>query len=114
MTTASVPGFLPSTHGFHFGNDFPSEPVGSISVGFFSVPIGDASNGVCGGMAYAVRDMFEAGVPVPDVAMHPALNTPLYAYLVRRLFDSFDIPGGVLEYLAWQSPLSNQFRDTVG
>ena len=96
---SAVPGFLPSTHAFRFTNSFPNQPVLRIPVpGLGSVPIGDASRGLCGGMIYAVRDMFEIGAPPPADTTPPAPGTPLYRYIVRRLFDSFDIPRGVYRY----------------
>jgi hypothetical protein len=53
----AVPGFLPSRQGFRFANDFPHVPLRWIGVpGVIRIPIGDASNGLCGGMAFAARD----------------------------------------------------------
>jgi hypothetical protein len=97
--TAAVDGFAPSTHAFAFTNDFPRRPVLRVPVpGLGRLPIGDASCGLCGGMIYAVRDLFEAGLPVPPGTRPPAEDSPLYGYIVRRLFDSFDIPTGVARY----------------
>ena len=62
MDSNAVAGFLPTTFGFRFANDFPHVPVRHIGIpGVVSLPIGDASNGLCGGMAFAARDYFEAG-----------------------------------------------------
>lgn len=111
--SASVSNFLPSVNGFPFQNHWPSEP--DLSIPFIGGPIkiGDASKGLCGGMAYAVRDYFEDGQPVPTDPNNPALHTPLYNFIVRRLFDSFDIPAGVAKYMTWQLPTRHQFEDTV-
>ena len=104
MITRAVPGFLPSTSGFAFPNRFPRVPVRSIGIpGIVSVPIGDASNGLCGGMAFAARDYFEAGKPPPEVAEPPG-EGPLFDYFVDRLFDSFDLPLGPARYLKLMSP----------
>ncbi|MGZ6546217.1 MAG: hypothetical protein ACXVEI_12990 [Actinomycetota bacterium] len=101
---ASVPGFLPSTHGFRFANDFPKVPVRRIGIpGVVSIPIGDASNGLCGGMVFAVRDYFEAGRTPPADTTAPG-DGPLFDYLVSRLFDSFDLPFGPVRYLELMSP----------
>ncbi|MDX6227937.1 MAG: hypothetical protein QOI76_1327 [Frankiales bacterium] len=108
-----VKDFLPSIDGFHFQNHWPHEPDLTLPFPTGPLKIGDAANGLCGGMAYAVRDYFEAGLPIPAETDNPALHSPLYNYIVRRLFDSFDIPRGVADYLAWQLPTRNQFRDTV-
>jgi hypothetical protein len=104
MTTRAVPGFLPSTSGFAFPNRFPRVPVRSIGIpGIVSIPIGDASNGLCGGMAFAARDYFEARTSPPDVGEPPG-DGPLFDYLVDRLFDSFDLPLGPTRYLKLMSP----------
>jgi hypothetical protein len=104
MAGRSVPGFLPTTSGFHFPNAFPHVPVRRIGIpGIIEIPIGDASNGLCGGMALAARDHFEAGTPPPPDAEPPS-SGPLFDYLVRRLFDSFDLPTGPLRYLELMNP----------
>jgi hypothetical protein len=66
MTSVRVPRFVPSTRGPHFPNAFPHIPDVEIDLpGGVTVPVGDAANGLCGGMAYMVRDLFEAGLPPP-------------------------------------------------
>ena len=85
-----VPGFAPSTSGFHFRNSFTSVPLLTINVLGQNIPIGDASNGMCGGMVYAVRDFFESGVPMWPDTTSPA-SGPLFDYIVKRLFDSFNL-----------------------
>ncbi|MGH8860786.1 MAG: hypothetical protein ACRDVG_06055 [Jatrophihabitantaceae bacterium] len=109
----SVPGFLPSTHGFHFGNSWPDEPVLTIPFPTGPISIGNAAGGLCGGMAFAVRDFFEDALPIPATTTNPAVHTPLYDYLIRRMFDSFDIPAGVATFYAWQLPTRDQGRDMV-
>jgi hypothetical protein len=105
MPRQTVPGFLPSTSGFRFANSFPHVPVRRIGIpGLVSVPIGDASNGLCGGMAFAARDYFEAKRPPPQDTTAPG-EGPLFDYLVDRLFDSFDLPLGPARYLQLMSPL---------
>jgi hypothetical protein len=63
-----------------------------------SLPIGDASNGLCGGMAFAVRDYFEASRPPPPDTTPPS-DGPLFEYVVQRLLDSFHLPYGPARYL---------------
>jgi hypothetical protein len=101
--SARVAGFRPSTSGFKFTNNFPSMPYTPINIGGTQVPIGDASNGMCGGMVYAVRDYFEAGMPPPPNTLPPAGGT-LFNHLSTRLFDSFNLPGGPLKYLHLMNP----------
>jgi hypothetical protein len=99
----SVPGFLPSTNGLRFVNAWPDEPVVVVSVpGFGDVKIGNASNGLCGGMVFLVRDVFEAHLP-PIQDPQPARGTPLFDYIVQRLIASYHIPDGVLRYFAWMN-----------
>lgn len=96
---AAVPGFRPSIHGFAFTNDFPPGPAVRIGpAGRRQLAIGDASRGLCGGMTFAVRDLFEAGRLPPATDQPPAPGTPLFRYLVRRLIESWDLPGGGLSY----------------
>ena len=105
MTSNQVPGFLPSTSGFRFPNSFPSVPLRWIGIpGVLRVPIGDASNGLCGGMAFAARDYFERGQP-PRPDTEPPDEGPLFDYLVDRLFDSFDLPLGPARYFELMNPL---------
>ncbi len=103
--SSRVPNFLPSTAGFRFPNSFPHVPVRRIGLpGVVSIPIGDASDGLCGGMAFAARDYFEAGRPPPRDSSPPAEDTPLFRYLVDRLFRSFDLPAGPARYLELMNP----------
>jgi hypothetical protein len=87
----AVSGFLPSSAGFHFSNStFPHVPDLTISVFGQMIGIGDASNGLCGGMVYAARDYFEAGIPIPGDTTNPSSGA-LFDYIVKRLFDSFNL-----------------------
>lgn len=100
----AVPGFKASVDGLHFTNSFPSEPDIVVDAGpLGKVPIGDASNGLCGGMVYTAMDVFTAGLPpIPDT-QQPAQGSALFNYIVSRLFASFDIPAGVLTYYDWMN-----------
>jgi hypothetical protein len=97
-----VPGFRPSQDAFQFTNSFPPAPAVSLDLGpAGTIGVGDASGGLCGGMVFAVRDLVEAGQARPDLTSPPAPDSPLFGYLVRRLLDSWDVPGGVFRYLRW-------------
>jgi hypothetical protein len=99
-----VPGFDPVRSGYHFANAFPAVPLYDVYIeGFGTVPLGDASNGLCGGMAFAVRDMFENGFVPPAQTSAPG-SGPLYNEIVDRLIDSFELPFGPIDYLYWMSP----------
>ncbi len=99
----AVPGFLPSQNGLRFVNAWPTVPLYEAKVpALGTVPIGNASGGLCGGMVFTVRDVFEFGLPPLQDGL-PDKATPLFDYIVRRLFDSFHIPAGVLRYYAWMN-----------
>ena len=89
VNDATVPGFHPSTHGFHFANAWPSGPT--IRFGPLDpriIGVGDASTGLCGGMVYTVADLFAAGVPVPPDREPFANGSPRFAAIVRRQVES--------------------------
>jgi len=107
----TVGDFTPSSRGLHFPNEFPpGTPAvpgvpATISIPRFgTIPINDASNGLCGGMVFAARDYVEAGMAPPADTTPPGSDTPLFRFLGRRLLDSWDLPGGVLRYLYLMNP----------
>jgi len=88
---SAVQGFLPSTHGLHFPNRFPSGPmirIGPVSTSLFG--LADASNGLCGGMAWYVRERVEAGLPIPADTDPPANGSSLFRALVLRQVKSLE------------------------
>ncbi|KQC40300.1 hypothetical protein [Frankia sp. ACN1ag] len=100
VVRSAVPGFLPSVSAFRFTNSFDVQPLLALRLpGLpWGLGIGDASRGLCGGMIFAVRDLFEAGLAVPPDVEPPRRGSPLYGYFVRRLLASFDLPRGVARY----------------
>jgi hypothetical protein len=104
MTSVRVPGFLPSTRGLHFPNAFPHVPNLEIELpGGTTLPIGDAANGLCGGMAWTVRDLFEAGLAPPALTRAPG-DGPVFRYVADRLLDSLSLPFGPATYLKLMHP----------
>ena len=104
MPSVRVPGFLPSTRGLHFPNAFPHVPNLEIPLpGGLGIGVGDAANGLCGGMAWTVRDLFEAGLEPPPLTVAPG-EGPLFDYVARRLLESFDLPRGPALYLELMNP----------
>ena len=101
MKSVRVEGFTPSVSGFRFANSFPHEPVLAVQLGGGRIGVGNAANGLCGGMVFAARDLFEAGFAPPPTTEPPASGSPLFRYVVRRLFHSFDLPVGPARYMAW-------------
>ena len=91
MSERVVPGFLPSTHGLHYANAWPPGPT--VKFGPLDpriIGVGDAKNGLCGGMCYTVRDLFEANVPVPPDRSPPDNGSPRFNSIVRRQVQSLD------------------------
>jgi hypothetical protein len=88
---STVPGFLPSTNGLHFANRFSRSPlisIGPMATNLFG--LADASNGLCGGMAWYVRERFEAGQPIPPDREAPANGSPLFRTLFARQLKSLE------------------------
>jgi hypothetical protein len=90
MTSVRVPGFLPSTNGLVYPNAWPNNPIRQFRLGnVATLNIGDAANGLCGGMSFTVADLFRAGLRPGDHPMPPA-GSPRYQYIVDRQIASFD------------------------
>ncbi|WP_057176780.1 hypothetical protein [Paraburkholderia caribensis] len=99
--------FKPSRHGFHFANSFGDVPYSlpPLRGSLLDYKYGNAKNGLCAGMVFAVRDYFEFHVPIPDTRTLPAgEEDPLFNYIVSRLFDSFTV-ADVSLYLKYMHPL---------
>lgn len=94
-------GFLPSEHGLAFTNSWPRAPAVEVPTPLGALGIGNAARGLCGGMVFAALDYWHAGIRPP--AEQPAPGSPLYRYLVRRLIESWHIPGGVARYYQWMN-----------
>ena len=96
-----VSGFLPGANGLHFLNNWPSGiPDYTFSVLGQTLTLGDAGNGLCGGMVFTVKDLFETGLLPPTDTGVPAGGTPLFNYIVARLTNSFN-EDNVNQYLSW-------------
>jgi hypothetical protein len=88
--------FLPSTSGLKFANSFPDGvPVLRLPIPWLgvSIPIGDASHGVCGGMVYAALDLFLAQprLEAPPDRLPPPAGSPVTQFVLQRLLDSFTL-----------------------
>jgi Aegerolysin len=104
----AIRGFLPSSNGFQFSNKWPDEALIRLIKmpdPFGDITIGNASNGICGGMVYAVADYYAADRLPPSQMTNPAgIGDPLFDYRVNRLIDSFELPGGPLKYYQYMEP----------
>ena len=107
MASNAVPGFLPSRHGFAFANHWPTAPARVFRLGLVQVGIGDASRGLCGGMAFVARDRFELGGLALAGAPQPEPGTPLFEEIVRRQLDSFG-PLWTVPLRFWLAALGGQ------
>lgn len=106
VASVRVAGFRPSSSGLRFANRFPPAPFWRLRLGrFVRVEIGDASNGLCGGMTFLAADEHRAGGGPPPDTTAPGPSSQLYARILRRQVDSFD--GGRLPLRFWSmaSPL---------
>jgi hypothetical protein len=105
-----VPGFLPSQNAPLFPNDgivnqqpmpWPPGTVLTVSIpGLPTVSIDATHFGLCGGMAFLTRDIFQAGTPQLRGTVCTQIPVALANYLVTRLEQSFDGPATVLRWLA--------------
>jgi hypothetical protein len=88
-TVVRVPDFLPSANGLRFGNAWPHEPDLALRVmGRQLIGIGDAANGLCGGMSFVIADNHLAGTPIWPDAGPPAQGSSHFRTIVRRQIDS--------------------------
>lgn len=101
--SAVLTGFDPLVHGFRFNNAFPPHPHIQLPTPFGRIRIGDAKNGLCGGMVFAALDYFHAGQPVPETRKPPSGDI-LFDYIVKRLYDSFNLPFGIGGYIELMQP----------
>jgi hypothetical protein len=96
-TCTPVGPFLPSRHGFRFGNLFSTTiplpgPLPSISPEF----------GLCGGMASAALDYFLSCISIPSTTAVPASGSTLFKYLLSRQLDSLGPRFGMVrKFLEW-------------
>jgi hypothetical protein len=106
MKERTLEGFLPSLNGFHFANAWPSGPT--VRFGPFDplrIGIGDAADGLCGGMVYTVGDLFAACVAMPPDREPPPNGSPRFRAIVRRQVES----------LAWLTvPIRYWLRSALG
>lgn len=92
MSEKNVANFKPSREGFHFANRWPPGPtikLGPLDPRWLG-GLSDAKNGLCGGMCFTVRDLFDAKLPVPADREPPANGSPRFKSVVRRQVQSLD------------------------
>lgn len=124
-----VANFVPSVCAFHFSNSAWRQDLPVMTVGFLWnrlldalgeeigvklgighvddnwLPMTHANQGMCGGMAYATKDLFHAHkLPPPDKQPPRSADDELFRHIRDRLLDSFDIAGHGMRWLAYSSP----------
>ncbi len=82
--TNAVLDFRPSRHGLHFVNRFEPGRVQRLLE-----PNNDVM-GMCGGMSFVVRDLFDRRIDPPPDREPPARGSRRFRSLYRRQFESFD------------------------
>lgn len=104
MRSATVDGFAPSRNGLHFANRFPHVHPLRLRIGPLDLGVGDAADGLCGGMSYVVRDLWEAGrLTPPRDTQAPAQGTRRFHALVERQIESFDFLRAPLRFYDLQA-----------
>ncbi|HEX7288493.1 MAG TPA: hypothetical protein VF532_20080 [Candidatus Angelobacter sp.] len=98
-----VPGFLPTTSALKFKNSWPHLPLITIPTPFGNINIGDTAFGLCGGMAYVARDLFESRALPPTQLFRPSATDPLFEFTVARFLDSMYL-AAVTRYYALMDP----------
>ncbi|MDG6219783.1 MAG: VCBS repeat-containing protein, partial [Candidatus Thermoplasmatota archaeon] len=75
--------FVPSEHGWHFGNHFKI-----TEQDFGPVKIERWGGGLCGGMCFTALDRYFTGRNIADMKTIPMEGTPLFEEILRRQIDS--------------------------
>src|SRR5437764_2463740 len=89
-----VPGFLPSTRAplFHNG-PWPAGTSLAVSIlGLPAVSLDATAMGLCGGMSFLARDIFESGTPQLRNRVASEIPLQLAQHVLGRLIDSFTGP----------------------
>jgi hypothetical protein len=107
-----VAGFLPSQNAPLFRNSpWPAGTALTLSVpGLPAVAIDATRMGLCGGMSFLARDIFESGAPQLRGRDSSQIPLSLASYLRRRLVQSFDGGRGAMR---WLSATRTPDHDTV-
>ncbi len=99
--------FSASVNGFAFANSWPHIPPLRFRIGGpvpVELAVGDAANGLCGGMALAALDLYLAGIEPERVEQQPLQGTPRFRYLVERQLASFELGLGPARFYLLAAP----------
>lgn len=108
----TVPGFRPSTRAPLFRNGpWPRGTVPQLNVpGLPATAIDVTGMGLCGGMSFLTRDIFESGTPQLRGRSSEQIPIELAQHILLRLLHSFGGPGVVARWLSDTQALDH---DTV-
>lgn len=107
--SGNVAGFTPTTRAPLFGNGpWPPGTALQVSIpGLPAVSINVTQMGLCGGMAFLTRDIFESGTPQLRGQSAADIPPPLAQLVLRRLIDSFGGAGVVAKWLQFTRTLDH-------
>ena len=127
MPQVRVPGFVPSEDGLHFANCYPHEPQVVVDFLGHRLEFGDAANGLCGGMVYAVPAALAAKLVYPQRACVAVCGDGGFAIidsdhlgrgntedtsLVTPTLDLSAAPGAMIRFNSdWRALGSSDFAD---
>jgi hypothetical protein len=105
-----VPGFKPSTRAPMFRNGpWPTGTNLAVQLqGLPAINVDATSFGLCGGMSFLARDIFEAGTPQLQGRNPQRIPVALAQYILSRLLDSFSGPNVVGQWLASTQALDHE------
>lgn len=115
MVSVRVPRFDPKTSGFGFENRWAPGPTHVFKLGTLAtLTLGEAANGLCGGMSHAIRDFHQFGVKAPadTKAFDPQQQPARFTYVVDRQVDSLDTGKVPLRFWSLMKP-SRPERETL-
>ena len=99
--------FTATANGFAFANRWPHVAPLRFRIGGpvpLELGIGDAANGLCGGMAFAALDLWFANIAPPSDPAPPPDGSPAFGYLVRRQLESFELGLGPARFYLLGAP----------
>ena len=91
MRSHSIPGFVPSRHGFRFPNRWPAGPAFEWRLRYLRIGVGEVAEGLCGGMCFSAADRFLRDEAMPDVATAPEPASDLFREIAHRQLDSLEL-----------------------
>lgn len=105
MASVRVPLFHPARSRFRFSNS--EFYLVDIKLTTWQIPFQAGQYGLCGGMAWAARDLHDAGRLPGTSTVAPPLGSTLHDYIYDRLIESLD-PATVTRYQTYSHPAKSE------